>query len=904
MVAEPAANDKPLILVDGSTYLFRAYYALPPLSTSDGRPTGAIKGVAGMLRKLIKDFPDSPIVVVFDAKGKTFREDLYPEYKANRPPMPEDLQAQIQPIHDIVRALGMPLLIQAGVEADDVIGTLARQSAAAGRSTLLSTGDKDLAQLVGEHVRLLDTTANREMDRAAVIEKHGVPPERIVDYLALMGDSVDNIPGVPKVGPKTAAKWLNQYGSLDELMARSDEVKGKIGENLRASLKQLPLSRALATIKCDLDLELGSEGLAPPKADRAALKALFQKCEFNAWLTELEGQARGGPPPEAPQRNYECITDPERLAVWAERLEAAELVAFDAETTSLNYMQADLVGFSFAVAPGEAAYIPFGHRYAGAPAQLSLGEVLAQLGPLLADPNKPKLGHNLKYDLSVLARAGIELAGIAHDSMLESYVLDSVGVRKHNMDELARRHLDLETIRYEDVAGKGAKQLRFDQVPLASAADYAAEDADVALRLHQVLWPALAETPSLVRVFEEIERPLIGVLSRMERNGIALNGGLLAEHSRELTQRIEQLQSRAWNLAGGQFNLDSPKQLQELFYGKLGLPVLKKTPKGQPSTEEFVLQDLARMGHELPAVILDYRELTKLKTTYTDKLPQQIDPDTGRVHTSYHQAVAATGRLSSQDPNLQNIPIRTAQGRRVRQAFVAPPGRRLVAADYSQIELRIMAHLSDDAGLKRAFEQNLDIHQATAAEVFGAPLEQVTDEQRRSAKAINFGLIYGMSAFGLSRQLNVSRALAQDCMDRYFARYPGVREYMEKTRQLARQQGHVETVFGRRLRLPNINARQFAQRQRAERAAINAPMQGTAADIIKRAMLHVDRWLAASGLDALMVMQVHDELVFEVNEQQAAQLIEGVRARMAAAAELAVPLVVECSAGANWDEAH
>ena len=904
MVAEPAANDKPLILVDGSTYVFRAYHALPPLSTSDGRPTGAVKGVAAMLRKLVKDFPGSPVVAVFDAKGKTFREDMYPEYKANRPPMPEDLQAQIQPIHDIARALGMPLLILAGVEADDVIGTLARQAAAAGRSTLISTGDKDLTQLVGEHVRLLDTMTEREMDRAAVIEKHGVPPERIADYLALMGDAVDNIPGVPKVGPKTAAKWLNQYGSLDELMARADEIKGKIGENLRASLKQLPLSRALATIKCDLDLQLGLEDLAPPKADRAALKALFQKCEFKTWLAELEGEAAVGPPPEAPQRNYECITDLERLAVWAERLEAAALIAFDTETTSLNYMQADLVGFSFAVAPGEAAYIPFGHRYVGAPAQLSLKEVLARLGPLLADPNKPKLGHNLKYDLNVLARAGIELAGIAQDSMLESYVLDSVGVRKHNMDELARRHLDLETIRYEDVAGKGAKQLSFDQVPLHSAADYAAEDADVALQLHRILWPALAETPSLVRVFEDIERPLIGVLSRMERNGIALDGDLLTEHSRELAQRIEQLQSRAWALAGDQFNLDSPKQLQALFYEKLGLPVLKKTPKGQPSTEEFVLQDLARMGHALPAVILDYRELTKLKTTYTDKLPQQIDPNTGRVHTSYHQAVAATGRLSSQDPNLQNIPIRTAQGRRVRQAFVAPPGRRLVAADYSQIELRIMAHLSDDAGLKRAFEKNLDIHQATAAEVFGEPLQQVTDEQRRSAKAINFGLIYGMSAFGLSRQLNVSRALAQDYMDRYFARYPGVREYMEETRQLARRQGYVETVFGRRLRLPNINARQFAQRQRAERTAINAPMQGTAADIIKRAMLKVDRWLAASGLDALMVMQVHDELVFEVREDQAPPLIEGVRARMAAAAELAVPLVVDCAAGANWDEAH
>ena len=903
-MAKPAADGKPLILVDGSTYLFRAYYALPPLSTSDGRPTGAVKGVAGMLRKLIKDFPGSPIAAVFDAKGKTFREALYPEYKANRPSMPEDLREQIQPIHDIVRAMGMPLLIVPGVEADDVIGTLARQAAAAGRSTIISTSDKDMAQLVGAHVRLLDTMADRELDRDGVIGKYGVPPERILDYLALMGDVSDNIPGVPKVGPKTAAKWLNEYGSLDELMARAGEIKGKVGENLRASMEQLPLSRTLATIKCDVDLPLGLDDIRPPVADRAALKALFEQCELKTWLAELQGDASAGPPPEPPQRSYECVTSAERLAAWAVRLKAAPLIAFDTETTSLDYMQADLVGFSFAVQPGEAAYIPFGHRYAGAPEQLSLEAVLAELGPLLADPARPKLGHNLKYDLSVLARAGIELAGIAYDSMLESYVFDSVSVRQHNMDELARKYLDVETIRYEDVAGRGKKQLSFDQVHLDQAAQYAAEDADISLRLHQALWPEIAAVPSLVRVFEDLERPLIGVLSRMERNGITVDGGLLGRHSLELAQRIERLQSQAWDLAGGQFNLDSPKQLQEIFYDKLGLPVLKKTPKGQPSTGEFVLQDLARMGHELPAVLVEYRVLTKLKTTYTDKLPRQINPDTGRVHTSYHQAVAATGRLSSQDPNLQNIPIRTAEGRRVRQAFVAPPGRRLVAADYSQIELRIMAHLSGDAGLRAAFEQNLDIHRATAAEVFGEPLEQVTAEQRRSAKAINFGLIYGMSAFGLSQQLNVSRALAQDYIDRYFARYPGVQRYMEETKQQAREQGYVETVFGRRLRLPYIKDRHFVRRQRAERTAINAPMQGTAADIIKRAMLSVDHWLAASELDALMVMQVHDELVFEVDEGQIEPLIEGVRTRMAAAAQLAVPLLVDCGLGANWDEAH
>ena len=901
MVAEAQANDKPLILVDGSNFLFRAFHALPPLSTTDGHPTGAIRGVIAMLRKLSADYPGSAVAVVFDPKGKTFRDDLFPEYKANRPPMPDELRVQIEPVHDMVRAMGMPLMIVPGVEADDVIGTLARQAAAMGRATIVSTSDKDMAQLVGPHVNLLDTMKGKETDRDGVVEKYGVPPELIVDYLALMGDTSDNIPGVPKVGPKTAAKWLNQYGSLDELVARADEVRGKVGENLRASLEQLPLSRTLTTIKCDVELELGVADLGAPEPDEEALLALFERYQFKTWAEELGGGAAARA--EEIERDYECVTTPERLADWVRRLEGADLFAFDTETTSIDYMRADLVGFSFSVQAGEAAYVPVGHAYAGAPAQLSLTAVLEALRPLLADPAKAKVGQNLKYDMSVLARAGVDLAGIAYDTMLESYVLNSVGSR-HNMDDLARKYLDIETTHYEDVAGKGAKQLSFDQVPVEAASDYAAEDADITLRLHQALWPKLEAEPTLERVFREIELPLVSVLSRVERNGTLIDAGLLGEHSRELAVRMTELQARAWDQGGGQFNLDSPKQLQEVLYGRLDMPVLKKTPKGQPSTAEPVLQDLARQGYELPATIMEYRGLNKLRSTYTDKLPLQIDQRTGRVHTSYHQAVAATGRLSSTDPNLQNIPIRTAEGRRVRQAFVAPPGRRLVAADYSQIELRIMAHLSGDAGLRAAFANNLDIHRATAAEVFGATLDTVTGDQRRSAKAINFGLIYGMSAFGLSRQLGVTQPVARDYIDTYFARYPGVHGYMERTRELARGQGYVETLFGRRLYLPSINARAAMQRQAAERTAINAPMQGTAADIIKRAMIAVDRWLAESGLDALMIMQVHDELVFEVDESQVETLVEGVCERMAAAAELAVPLVVDCGTGANWDEAH
>ena len=902
MVAEAAANDKPLVLVDGSTYLFRAFHALPPLTAADGFPTGAMRGVIAMIRKLAKDYPGSPLVIVFDPKGKTFRDDLYSEYKANRPPMDDDLRRQIEPTFEIIRAMGLPLLTVPEVEADDVIGTLASQASAQGRAVLISTSDKDMAQLVNDRVTLLNTMSETSMDRDGVVEKFGVPPELIIDYLALMGDKVDNIPGVPKVGPKTAAKWLNEHGSLDAVMAAADGIKGKIGENLRASLGHLPLSQTLTTIKCDVDVGVPmAELTAPPQENAEALRALFERYQFNSWLGELEDAE---PEPEPAQdRHYECVTTEAALDAWIAQLEAAPLFAFDTETTSINYMQAELVGFSFAVEPNRAAYVPVGHRYPGAPDQLPLDLVLSKLKPLLADPNKPKVGQHLKYDMNVLARVGVPLEGIAFDTMLESYVLDSTAGR-HNMDDLARKHLGVRTTHYEDVAGKGAKQLSFDQVDLEAASDYAAEDADVTLQLHQALWPKLEQHPSLVRVFEDIELPLIPVLSRIERNGAALDGAALRRQSQELAEQIVALQEEAWTLAGSEFNLDSPKQLQEIFFERLDMPVLRKTPKGQPSTAEPVLRDLEARGYELPKVILDHRSLTKLKGTYTDKLPLDIDPNTGRIHTSYHQAVAATGRLSSADPNLQNIPIRNAEGRRVRQAFSAPDGRRIVAADYSQIELRIMAHLSQDGGLLSAFAANQDIHRATAAEVFGGTPEAVSDEDRRNAKAINFGLMYGMSPFGLSRQLGIPQPEAKAHMDRYFTRFPGVQDYMDRTRALAHDQGYVETVFGRRLYLREINARQMQRRQGAERAAINAPLQGTAADIIKRAMLSVDDWLATSGIDALMIMQVHDELVFEVAEDAVDALLAGVTERMAVAAELSVPLLVDCGVGANWDEAH
>jgi DNA polymerase I len=904
--AEPAA-DRPLLLVDGSSYLFRAYHALPDLRTSGNVPTGAVRGVIGMLRKLAKDYQDSPIAVVFDPKGKTFRDAIYPEYKAHRPPMPDELREQIGFIHQIIRAMGLPLLIVPDVEADDVIGTLATQATEERRETVISTGDKDMAQLVSDHVTLVNTMTETCLDRQGVKDKFGVPPELIVDYLALMGDSVDNIPGVPGVGPKTAAKLLTEYGSLDAIMAAAAEVKGKVGENLRAALPKLPLSKQLTSIKCDVDLDVHIRDLRPEPPDTNALRSLFEQLEFRTWVAELDAASTA--PAEAPvgrtancTRRWEIITSWEALDAWIERMSASELIAFDTETTSVNYMTAALAGLSFCIEPDHACYLPIGHDYPGAPEQLPVDGVLERVRHLLEDEQRAKVGQNLKYDISVLRRYGIEVQGVRHDTMLQSYVLNSVAGR-HNMDDIASRYLGIDTIRYEDVAGKGAKQIGFNEVPVERAAEYAAEDADVTLKLHLALWPRLEAEPRLASVYCDIELPLVPVLSRMECNGALVDGAQLEAYSRELAERMELLKAQAWQAAGSQFNLDSPKQLQEILYTQLALPVLRKTPTGQPSTAEEVLQDLAR-DFELPRLILEYRTLAKLKSTYTDKLPAQINADTGRIHSSYHQAVAATGRLSSSDPNLQNIPVRHSEGRRIRQAFVAPPGRRIVAADYSQIELRIMAHLSGDVGLTAAFAANMDIHRATAAEVFGCALDEVSDDQRRSAKAINFGLIYGMSAFGLGRQLGISRTLAQDYIDRYFDRYPGVRAYMDRTRLLARDQGFVETVFGRRLYLPEINTRNPQRRQAAERTAINAPMQGTAADVIKRAMITVDAWLQGSALDAIMIMQVHDELVFEVAADQVDVLVAGVRARMQQAAELSVPLLVDTGVGENWDEAH
>lgn len=896
-----------LVLVDGSSYLYRAFHALPPLTNSRGEPTGAVYGVANMLRKLIKDYGPEHMAVVFDAKGKTFRDELYPQYKANRPPMPDELKAQVEPLHALIRAMGLPILSVPGVEADDVIGTLAREAVDHGLDVIVSTGDKDLAQLVNPHVTLVNTMTETVLDEAGVKAKFGVPPERIVDYLTLIGDSVDNVPGVPNVGPKTAVKWLETYGSLDEIMARAEEIGGKIGENLRASLAQLPLSRELVTIRRDVELDAHPETLTPTTPDRERLAALLRALEFKTWLAEVEGGAAAPSAPAAAphaalEPRYEALLDEAALAQWIARLEAAPLFAFDTETTDLDYVKARIVGVSFCVEPGHAAYLPLAHSYPGAPEQLDREAVLARLKPLLEDPSREKLGHNLKYDANVLANHGIELAGIRHDTMLESYVLNSTASR-HDLDTLCEKHLHHRNIHYEDVAGSGAKQVCFDQVGIEEATRYAAEDADMALRLHAHFWPELQAEAGLARLYREIEIPLVPVLSRMERAGVLVDAELLFTQSHELAERLAQIEQQAHEAAGQVFNLGSPKQIQEILYDKLGLPVLGKTPKGQPSTAEDVLEQLA-LDYPLPRLILEHRGIAKLKSTYTDKLPQQIDSATGRVHTSYHQAVASTGRLSSSDPNLQNIPVRTPEGRRIRQAFIAPPGKVLLAADYSQIELRIMAHLSGDAGLLRAFEQGLDIHRATAAEVFGAPLDAVTADQRRAAKAINFGLIYGMSAFGLARQLGIERGAAQEYVDLYFARYPDVKAYMDETRERARREGYVETVFGRRLYLPEINARNAQRRQYAERTAINAPMQGTAADIIKRAMIAVDDWIRKSRSAATMIMQVHDELVFEVD----AGAVEGLRAQivelMAGAAELAVPLVVETGTGQNWDEAH
>lgn len=894
-------NNK-LILVDGSSYLFRAFHAMPNLSNSRHEPTGAIYGVVNMLRRLQSDYGNDHLVVVFDAKGKTFRNDMYPEYKANRPPMPDELRVQIEPIHQIIRAMGLPLLCIEGVEADDVIGTLATEAAAHGMDSVISTGDKDMAQLVNEKVTLVNTMTDTTMDRDGVIEKFGVPPECIVDYLALIGDTVDNVPGVPKVGPKTAVKWLNEYGSLDAIMDNADKVGGKVGENLRASLDYLPLSRQLVTIKCDVELDFTPESLHPSPADNAALKELFSRFEFKTWLGQVLDGDSAQDASSAQQHDYSTILTQSQLDDWLARLRAADVFAFDLETTSLNYMEAEIVGISFTDRGGEAAYIPVAHDYPDAPAQLARDAVLAQLKPILENPKARKLGQNLKYDMSVLARYDIKLQGIAYDTMLESYVLDSTANR-HDMDTLALKYLGHKTIHYEDVAGKGAKQIGFNEVAIDVASEYAAEDADVTFRLHEALWPRLQQHKKLVSVFEEIELPLLPVLSRMERRGVLIDKAKLKQQSEQLSERLVELEQAAYKEAGEEFNLGSPKQIQQILFEKLGLPVISKTPKGQPSTAESVLQELA-VDYALPKLILETRGLSKLKSTYTDKLPQMINLHSGRVHTSYQQAVAATGRLSSTDPNLQNIPVRSEEGRRIRQAFVAEKGYKLVAADYSQIELRIMAHLSGDNGLIEAFKAGEDIHRATAAEVFGVARDDVSHDQRRSAKAINFGLIYGMSAFGLGRQLGIPRNEAQSYIDLYFSRYPGVREYMERTRELAREQGYVETVFGRRLYLPDINASNMQRRQYAERTAINAPMQGTAADIIKRAMIRLDKVYGDEQDDVRMIMQVHDELVFEVRQKRVDESVGVIRDNMVDAAELTIPLVVDVGSGDNWDEAH
>jgi len=894
-------NANKLVLVDGSSYLFRAFHVMN-FETSDHQPTGAIYGVINMIKSLQAKYGNDHLVVVFDAKGKTFRNDMYPDYKAHRPPMPDELRVQIEPIHQIIRSMGLPLLCVEGVEADDVIGTLASQAAQQGMQSVISTGDKDMAQLVNEHVTLVNTMTNTTMDRDGVIEKFGVPPELIVDYLALIGDTVDNVPGVPKVGPKTAVKWLKEYGSLDAIMANADKIGGKVGENLRASLDHLPLSKQLVTIKCDVKLDVAPDSLHPTPADTQALRQLYSRFEFKTWLGQLLEAGNAVQEIETPEQRYTTVLEQSQLDKWLERLRAATVFAIDTETTSLDYMQAELVGISFSDRPGEAAYLPLAHDYMDAPPQLDRDAVLALFKPLLEDPQQHKLGQNLKYDMSVFARYGIRLNGVVYDTMLESYVLDSTANR-HDMDTLALKYLGHKTIHYEDVAGKGAKQITFNEVPIDAASEYAAEDADVTFRLHETLWPKLRQHASLVKVFEEIEMPLVPVLSRMERRGVLIDRNKLSQQSEQISRRLSELEQEIYQLAGEEFNLGSPKQIQSILFEKLNLPIIKKTKTGQASTDESVLQELAA-DYPLPALILETRALSKLKSTYTDKLPQMIDRHTGRVHTSYQQAVAATGRLSSTDPNLQNIPIRSEEGRRIRQAFIAEQGYTLVAADYSQIELRIMAHLSGDAGLINAFKAGEDIHRATAAEVFSVAREQVSNEQRRSAKAINFGLIYGMSAFGLARQLAIPRSEAQSYIDLYFSRYPGVRDYMEQTRELARQQGYVETVFGRRLYLPDINASNMQRRQYAERTAINAPMQGTAADIIKLAMIALDNAIENSKDDVRMIMQVHDELVFEVRDSVLDQTITLIRDKMTQAAKLTIPLVVDVGSGQNWDQAH
>jgi DNA polymerase-1 len=896
-----AETEPPVILVDGSSYLFRAFHALPPLTNSKGKPTGAVYGVINMLRKLRDEYRPEYMAVVFDAKGKTFRHDMYSEYKANRPPMPDDLKVQIEPLHQLVRALGFPLICVEGVEADDVIGTLAKQATQQNKGMLISTGDKDLAQLVTPQVTLINTMNNQVLDESGVEGKFEVPPTRIIDYLTLVGDTSDNIPGVPKVGPKTAVKWLRQYGSLDHLLENADEVGGKIGDNLRNSVDDLPLSRELVTIRCDLDLDLDLDDLKLQPPDNEILHDMYVDLEFRSWLDDMSA-GDSAHQKKTSAGNYQTVLSKKDFDAWLKKLKAADAFAFDTETTSLDYMAARVVGVSFAVKEGEAAYVPFGHDYAGAPKQLSEKQVLGGLKSLLQDAKVAKIGQNLKYDAHVLANHDIHMRGIAEDTMLESYVLDST--QRHDMDTMALRLLGHETIHFEDIAGKGAKQLTFNEIDLEQAGPYAAEDADITLQIHHKLSAQLKAEKKLQSVYRDIELPLLPVLQKIERNGVKVDVPMLEKQSRQLARRIVEIEQQAFEVAGESFNLASPKQLQAILFEKLGLKPKRKTPKGQPSTAEDVLQEFADEGVELPTLILEHRGMSKLKSTYTDKLPQQVDADTGRVHTSYNQTVAATGRLSSTDPNLQNIPIRSEEGRRIRQAFIADKGNCLLAADYSQIELRIMAHLSQDQSLLDAFGEGLDIHRATAAEVFGVAVDEVDSNQRRAAKAINFGLIYGMSAFGLARQLGIGRYEAQEYVDLYFARYPGVKAYMDSTREQAHQQGYVETVFGRRLYLPEINSRNGQRRQYAERTAINAPMQGTAADIIKRAMIEVDRVLSSNKLDARVVMQVHDELVVEVAEKQADKLARLLHTGMESAAELSVPLIVDVGRGANWDEAH
>ncbi|MBX5459488.1 MAG: DNA polymerase I [Steroidobacteraceae bacterium] len=928
-----------LVLVDGSSYLYRAFHALPAFSNSRGEPTGAVFGVLNMLLKFVKDYKPRRMAVVFDASGRTFRDELFAEYKAHRSPMPNDLRPQIEPLITILRAQGLPVLRVEGVEADDVIGTLACRAARAGQRVLISTGDKDMAQLVDGSITLINTMSNTVLDRAGVKAKFDVYPEQIIDYLALVGDSSDNIPGIEKVGPKTAAKLLNQYGTLDELIAHVNEVSGKVGENLRAGVATLELSRKLATIRTDLELPGIPEDLAPSEPDIEQLRALYTRYELRSLLRQLEttygasgangsaettargsaaahaeatGEAHpaasagvvGQPAPAAAvERRYETLTEWSQLEGWIERLRQAELFSFSLATTNPDYMKAEIVGVSFCAGEaGVAAYVPLMHDYAGAPSQLDRERVLNALKPLLEDPERPKMGHHLKYDWHVLLKYGIRLAGVRFDSMLESYVLNSVATR-HDLETSADRYLGVRTLKLEDVAGKGAKQLTFNQVPVDRAAEYAAEEADIAYRLHCALWPQIQAVPALERLYQEVEQPLVPVLMRMEQRGVLVDRELLKTQSREISAQLEELHAAACKEAGYDINVDSPKQLQQVLFEKLQLPVLRKTPTGQPSTAEDVLEELAQ-SYALPRIVLDYRALAKLKSTYTDKLPEQINPRTGRIHTSYHQAVAATGRLSSSDPNLQNIPIRRAEGRRIRQAFIAPPGHVLLAADYSQIELRIMAHLSGDEGLLRAFAEDLDVHVATAAEVFGVPLDAVSEDQRRLAKTINFGLIYGMSSFGLARNLGIERGAAQKYVERYFARYPGVKQFMDRTRVQAREVGYVETVFGRRLYLPDIRSGNKQMQQYAERSAINAPMQGTAADIIKRAMIEVDAWCERDEVPARLIMQVHDELVFEVPQHAVDAVRNGIRERMVQAAELKVPLRVDIGVGANWDEAH